>query len=69
VLARLGVDKGASATNPGDNMEGKELRFCVANSRYGRSPTTAASNGSVNSSTIVHAARRADSDGLTSWAR
>jgi len=49
VLARLGVDQTASATQPGGNMEGKEARFGIANSALWATATTAASNGSVNS--------------------
>jgi K+-transporting ATPase ATPase A chain len=48
VLASL-VDQRASDVQPGGNMEGKELRFGVANSALWASLTTAASNGSVNS--------------------
>ena len=48
-LTSLGVDQTASATNPGGNMEGKEVRFGVANSSLWETITTAASNGSVNS--------------------
>jgi K+-transporting ATPase ATPase A chain len=49
VLTSLGVDQVASATNPGGSMEGKEVRFGVANSVLWAVATTAASNGSVNS--------------------
>jgi K+-transporting ATPase ATPase A chain len=49
VLTKLGADQVASATNPGGNMEGKEVRFGVANSALWATATTAASNGSVNS--------------------
>jgi K+-transporting ATPase ATPase A chain len=49
VLAKLGVDQTASTVNVGGNMEGKELRFGVANSVLWATATTAASNGSVNS--------------------
>ena len=49
VLAQLGVDQAASATQPGGNMEGKEVRFGIANSALWATATTAASNGSVNS--------------------
>jgi K+-transporting ATPase ATPase A chain len=49
VLAKLGADQVASATNPGGNMEGKEVRFGIANSALWATATTAASNGSVNS--------------------
>ena len=48
-LADLGVDQHASATQPGGNMEGKEVRFGVVNSALWATATTAASNGSVNS--------------------
>jgi K+-transporting ATPase ATPase A chain len=48
-LTSLGVDQTASATNPGGNMEGKEVRFGIANSALWATATTAASNGSVNS--------------------
>jgi len=48
-LSSLGVDQTASATNPGGNMEGKEVRFGIANSVLWATATTAASNGSVNS--------------------
>ncbi len=46
-IASLGVDIKQSATNPGGNMEGKEVRFGVANSALWATATTAASNGSV----------------------
>jgi len=49
LLAKLGVDQTASAVQPGGNMEGKEVRFGIANSVLWASATTAASNGSVNS--------------------
>jgi K+-transporting ATPase ATPase A chain len=45
----LGVDQTQSNINPGGNMEGKEVRFGVANSALWATATTAASNGSVNS--------------------
>jgi K+-transporting ATPase ATPase A chain len=48
-IAPLGVDARQSAINPGGNMEGKEVRFGVANSALWATATTAASNGSVNS--------------------
>ena len=48
-IASLGVDIQQSNTNPGGNMEGKEVRFGVANSGLWATATTAASNGSVNS--------------------
>jgi K+-transporting ATPase ATPase A chain len=45
----LGIDTQASATQAGGNMEGKEVRFGIANSAIWAAATTAASNGSVNS--------------------
>nr|MBP6211386.1 potassium-transporting ATPase subunit KdpA [Anaerolineales bacterium] len=43
-----GIDQTQSATNPGGNMEGKEVRFGIVNSVLWATVTTAASNGSVN---------------------
>jgi K+-transporting ATPase ATPase A chain len=48
-VAALGVDQVSSDTNPGGNMEGKEVRFGVPDSTLWAATTTAASNGSVNS--------------------
>ena len=48
-LTKLGVDQTASETQGGGNMEGKEVRFGIANSALWATATTAASNGSVNS--------------------
>jgi K+-transporting ATPase ATPase A chain len=48
LLAKLGVDQQASALQAGGNMEGKEVRFGIANSTLWATATTAASNGSVN---------------------
>jgi potassium-transporting ATPase potassium-binding subunit len=48
LFARLGVDAQASALQSGGNMEGKEVRFGIANSALWATATTAASNGSVN---------------------
>ena len=48
-LTALGVDQTASATQSGGNMEGKEIRFGIANSALWATATTSASNGSVNS--------------------
>jgi K+-transporting ATPase ATPase A chain len=45
----MGIDQAASALQSGGNMEGKEVRFGIANSALWASATTAASNGSVNS--------------------
>ena len=44
-----GVDQTASALSAGGNMEGKEVRFGIANSALWATATTAASNGTVNS--------------------
>jgi K+-transporting ATPase ATPase A chain len=49
ILAKLGVDQQASALQAGGNMEGKEVRFGIANSALWATATTSASNGSVNS--------------------
>jgi len=48
VLAAAGADTALSHTQSGGNMEGKEVRFGIANSALWASATTAASNGSVN---------------------
>jgi K+-transporting ATPase ATPase A chain len=48
-FAALGVDQTASPLQAGGNMEGKEVRFGIANSALWATATTAASNGSVNS--------------------
>ena len=48
ILASLDVDPLASNAQPGGNMEGKEIRFGIANSALWASATSAASNGSVN---------------------
>ncbi len=45
----MGIDQVQSNINPGGNMEGKEVRFGVANSALWATATTAASNGSVDS--------------------
>lgn len=45
----LGIEQTQSYTNPGGNMEGKEVRFGIVNSALWDTATTAASNGSVNS--------------------
>jgi K+-transporting ATPase ATPase A chain len=45
----MGVDQTQSNINPGGNMEGKEIRFGIANSALWATVTTSASNGSVNS--------------------
>jgi K+-transporting ATPase ATPase A chain len=48
-LTALGADQTISDVAPGGNMEGKEVRFGIANSALWATATTAASNGSVNS--------------------
>jgi potassium-transporting ATPase potassium-binding subunit len=48
VLAQPGVDVAPSATAPGGQMEGKEVRFGIGQSAIWATATTAASNGSVN---------------------
>ncbi|WP_394822804.1 potassium-transporting ATPase subunit KdpA [Pendulispora albinea] len=48
MLASLPIDQAASALSSGGNMEGKEVRFGIANSALWATATTAASNGSVN---------------------
>jgi K+-transporting ATPase ATPase A chain len=47
--AKLGIDDQVSVGQSGGNMEGKEVRFGIANSAIWATATTAASNGSVNS--------------------
>ena len=49
IHAARGVDVAASATNPGGNMEGKEVRFGIVNSALFATVTTATSCGAVNS--------------------
>ena len=49
LLAGLGVDQAASASQPGGNMEGKEARFGIAASALFATATTATSCGAVNS--------------------
>jgi K+-transporting ATPase ATPase A chain len=48
IHAARGIDVVASATNPGGNMEGKEVRFGIANSALYAVVTTDASCGAVN---------------------
>jgi len=48
-LTAAGLDQQAGADQSGGNMEGKEVRFGIANSALWAAATTAASNGSVNS--------------------
>ena len=47
-FAKLGIDTAPSALQPGGNMEGKELRFGIANSALFTTVTTDASCGAVN---------------------
>jgi potassium-transporting ATPase potassium-binding subunit len=49
ILAKLGVESGATATQAGGNMEGKETRFGIAGSALFATVTTDASCGAVNS--------------------
>ena len=49
MFTTMGIDQTQSDTNPGGNMEGKEMRFGIVNSALWATATTAASNGSVNS--------------------
>jgi len=49
ILSRLGVDQRTSALQPGGNMEGKEVRFGIANSSLFANATTVTSCGAVNS--------------------
>ena len=49
LLTRLGVETAPTRTEPGGNMEGKEVRFGIASSTLWAVATTDASNGSVNS--------------------
>jgi K+-transporting ATPase ATPase A chain len=48
MLATAGADTQASSLSSGGNMEGKEVRFGIANSALWATATTSASNGSVN---------------------
>jgi len=47
-LAKLGIESSATATQSGGNMEGKEVRFGIANSSLFTVITTDASCGAVN---------------------
>jgi K+-transporting ATPase ATPase A chain len=49
LLERLGVETAATDTQPGGNMEGKEVRFGIAQSTLFATVTTDASCGAVNS--------------------
>lgn len=48
-LTELGANQFPTESQPGGNMEGKEVRFGIAGSALWAAATTAASNGSVNS--------------------
>lgn len=48
-LTALGVDQTASELTPGGNMEGKEVRFGIANSALFAAVTTGTGTGAVNS--------------------
>jgi K+-transporting ATPase ATPase A chain len=47
-IAAMGVDTLASNSNPGGNMEGKEVRFGIARSALFATATTATSTGAVD---------------------
>jgi K+-transporting ATPase ATPase A chain len=49
ILAKLGVEQSATATQSGGNMEGKETRFGISASALFATVTTDASSGAVNS--------------------
>jgi K+-transporting ATPase ATPase A chain len=49
ILSRLGADQSVTPTQSGGNMEGKEIRFGLANSVLFATATTDASCGAVNS--------------------
>jgi K+-transporting ATPase ATPase A chain len=48
MFTTMGINQTQTETNPGGNMEGKEVRFGIVNSALWATATTAASNGSVN---------------------
>jgi K+-transporting ATPase ATPase A chain len=48
ILTALGIENRPTATQPGGNMEGKEVRFGIANSALFATVTTDASCGAVN---------------------
>jgi K+-transporting ATPase ATPase A chain len=48
LLTQAGADQRLTATQPGGNMEGKELRFGIADTALFATTTTAATTGSVN---------------------
>jgi potassium-transporting ATPase potassium-binding subunit len=49
LLAKAGIETAASPTQPGGNMEGKEVRFGIAQSALFAGVTTTFTTGSVNS--------------------
>jgi K+-transporting ATPase ATPase A chain len=49
ILSHLGIQSAATGGQPGGNMEGKEVRFGIANSALFATVTTDASCGAVNS--------------------
>ena len=49
ILAKIGIQTAATADQPGGNMEGKEVRFGIANSTLWATVTTDTSCGAVNS--------------------
>src|SRR5689334_2866094 len=49
IVSALGIENHATAAQPGGNMEGKEVRFGIANSALFATVTTDASCGAVNS--------------------
>ena len=48
LLTAAGADQAATALAPGGNMEGKEVRFGIANTALFATITTAASSGAIN---------------------
>mgnify|MGYP003693575727 CR=1 FL=1 len=48
MLTAAGADQTATATSPGGNMEGKEVRFGIANTALFATATTDASCGAIN---------------------
>jgi len=48
MLTKAGADQTATATSPGGNMEGKEVRFGIANTALFATVTTDASCGAIN---------------------
>ena len=49
ILAKMGIQTAATSTQPGGNMEGKEVRFGIVNSTLWATITTDTSCGAVNS--------------------